>query len=107
MDNEKKRLLVLIGAVAAALLFVVFLIIGIAYSGGAFAKTVLILISVLVLALALELAYIFILSQNVVPNYFLFNGNLNRNMPLDKLTFQVIDVTILTVLTSLSLCRER
>lgn len=92
MDNEKKRLLVLIGAVAAALLFVVFLIIGIAYSGGAFAKTVLILISVLVLALALELAYIFILSQNVVPNYFLFNGNLNRNMPLDKLTFQVIDV---------------
>ena len=100
MDKINKRLLVLIGAFVAALLFVVFLIIGISYSGGAFAKAVLIIISLLVLALALELGYIFVLTSNVVPNYFLFNGNLNRNMPLEKLNFQTINVRMNRYLSS-------
>ena len=92
MDNKKKRLILLISAAVAFALFITFLVIGIAYSGSMFSKIVLIVISVLVLLLALELIYLWVLSVEVVPNYFLFNGNVNRNMPVSKLTFQTVNV---------------
>ena len=92
MDNNKTRLLIGISAIAAAVLFVVLLIIGIVYSGGAFAKTMLILVSVFMLLFAFELGYLYLLSVNTVPNYFLFNSNLNRNLPVSNLTFQTVNV---------------
>ena len=92
MNNQKKSLIMLISAVVALLLFVTFLVIGITYSGGAVAKTVLIIISVLVLLLALELFYLSLLTKDTEPNYFLFNPTTNSNMPVSKLTFQAINV---------------
>ena len=92
MDNKKKRLILLISAAVAFVLFITFLVIGIAYGGGIFVKIVLIVISVLVLLLTLELLYLWILCEEVIPNYFLFNGNINRNMPVSKLTFQIVNV---------------
>ena len=92
MNNQKKSLIMLISAIVAFLLFVTFFVIGITYSGGAFAKTVLIIISVLVLLLALELFYLSLLSKDTEPNYFLFNANTNCNISVSKLTFQTINV---------------
>ena len=92
MDKQKKRLILLISAAVAFALFITFFVIGIAYGGSIFSKIVLIVISVLILLLALELIYLWVLCEEVVPNYFLFNGNINRNMPVSKLTFQIINV---------------
>lgn len=92
MDNKQKRQIIAILAIAAAALFIIFLVIGIVYSGSAFTKTVLILIAVVSIAFALLLGYLYLLSDEVVPNYFLFNPNTNRNIPVSKLTFQAINV---------------
>ncbi len=92
MDNKQKKQIIAILAIAAAALFVIFLIIGIVYSGSAFTKTILLLISVVSLVFALLLGYLFLLSDEVVPNYFLFNANANRNIPVSKLTFQNVNV---------------
>lgn len=92
MDNNKKRLLIGVSAIAAAAFFVVLLIVGIVYSGGAFTKVMLVITSVLMLLFAVELGYFYLLSAETVPNYFLFNSNTNRNIPVSKLTFQIVNV---------------
>lgn len=93
MDKGKRnRLIVGIASIIAAILFVVFLVVGITYNAGAFAKTALIVISVLVLFFAVELAYLWLLLEETSPNYFLFNSNTNRNISPSKLTFQNINV---------------
>ncbi len=91
MDQKKIRLIVGIASIVAAVLFVVLLIVGIVYDGSVLAKTLLIIISVLVLALAVELGYLFLLFGDTKPNYFLFNTNSNRNIAVQKLTFQTIN----------------
>lgn len=93
MDQQKKvRMIVGIASIVAAVLFVVLLIVGIVYDGSTLAKVLLIIISVLVLALAAELAYLFMLFGDTKPNYFLFNSKSNRNISVQKLTFQTINV---------------
>ena len=92
MEQKKIRLIVGIASIVAAVLFVVLLILGIFYDGSTLAKTLLIIISVLVLALAGELGYLFMLFGDTKPNYFLFNSNSNRNIAVQKLTFQNINV---------------
>lgn len=92
MEQKKIRLIVGIASIVAAVLFVVLLILGICYDGSTLAKTLLIIISVLVLALAGELGYLFMLFGDTKPNYFLFNSNSNRNIAVQKLTFQNINV---------------
>ncbi len=92
MEQKKIRLIVGIASIVAAVLFAVLLIVGIVYDGSVLAKTLLIIISVLVLALAVELGYLFLLFGDTKPNYFLFNSNSNRNIAVQKLTFQTINV---------------
>ena len=93
MDQQKKvRLIVGIASIVAAVLFVVLLVVGIVYDGSGLAKALLIIISVLVLALAAELGYLFMLFADTKPNYFLFNSKSNRNISVQKLTFQTINV---------------
>lgn len=92
MNKQKKtRIIFGISALVAAVLFLVLFIVGIAYSGAWFAKLLLILVSVTLLLLAAELGFLFFLYGDVTPNYFLFNSKTNRNMPPQKLTFQVIN----------------
>ena len=81
MDQKKVKLLLSVAAIVAAVLAIVLFVFGIVYDGGAFVKILLFIISLLMLVLALELAYFFLLSREVVPNYFLFNSALNVNMP--------------------------
>lgn len=93
MNQQKKtRLIIGIASIVAAILFVVLLVVGILYKGSVLSKTLLIIISALVLALAAELFYLFLLFGDTKPNYFLFNSKSNRNMSVQKLTFQIINV---------------
>ncbi|MBO5415699.1 MAG: hypothetical protein J6A83_03640 [Clostridia bacterium] len=92
MDQKKIRPIVGIASIVAAILFVVLLIIGIVYDGGTFSKILLIAISILVLVLAAELGYLFFLFGDTKPNYFLYNTQSNRNVSVQKLTFQMINV---------------
>lgn len=93
MNQQKKlRLIIGIASIIAAILFVVLLVVGILYKGSVLSKTLLIIISALVLALAAELFYLFLLFGDTKPNYFLFNSKSNRNMSVQKLTFQIINV---------------
>ena len=92
MDQKKTNLLVIIAAALFAVLAIALLVFGIIYDNGVLVKVLLIVASVLVLALAAELAYLFVLSRNVVPNYFLFNPSLNVNIPAEKLTFEMVDM---------------
>lgn len=91
-QQEKIKLIVLIGSIVAAILAVALLIVGIVYSGGTLAKVLIFVISFFVLALAGELGYLFMLMGNTKANYFLFNPKTNRNIAPQKLTFQIINV---------------
>ncbi len=92
MNQNKVKMLTGIASIFFAVLFVVLLIFGIAYSGSTLAKVLLFVVAFLTLALGLELGYLFILSGDTKPNYFLFNEKSNRNIPVQKLTFQTINV---------------
>ena len=100
MDQKKTNLLLVIASAFFAFLAIILLIFGIVYDKGAFAKIMLFLAFFLVLLLALELAYLFLLSRNVVPNYFLFNTALNINTSPQKLSFDTIDARMNKYLSS-------
>lgn len=100
MDQKKTNLLLVITSAFFAILAIILLVFGIVYDKGAFAKIMLFVAFLLVLLLAIELAYLFVLSRNVVPNYFLFNTALNVNISADKLTFEMIDARMNKYLSS-------
>lgn len=100
MDQKKTNLLLVITSAFFAILAIILLVFGIVYDKGAFAKIMLFVAFLLVLLLAVELAYLFVLSRNVVPNYFLFNTALNVNISADKLTFEMIDARMNKYLSS-------
>lgn len=100
MDQKKTNLLLVITSAFFAILAIILLVFGIVYDKGAFAKIMLFVAFLLVLLLAIELAYLFVLSRNVVPNYFLFNTALNVNVSADKLTFEMIDARMNKYLSS-------
>ncbi len=92
MDQQKKKqLIVTIAAIVAFVLGIVLFVIAVAVDMNTVAKVLLILISVLALALAVELFFLYRFMQDSCPNYFLFDGKANRNVPLQKLTFQMIN----------------
>ena len=91
MDKKKTDLLLLVSCAFFAILAIVLFVFGIVYNKGPLAKILLFVASFFVLLLAAEIAYLYVLSRNVVPNYFLFNPVLNINMPVSKLTFELID----------------
>ena len=91
MDQKKINLLLIVSSAFFAVLAIILFVFGMAYDKGVIVKVLLIVASLLVLLLAAEIAYLFVLSRNVVPNYFLFNPLLNLNISVSKLTFEMID----------------
>ena len=91
MDQKKINTLLIVAAAFFAVLAIILFVFGVTYDRGVLAKVLLILASLFVLLLSAELLYLFLLSRNVVPNYFLFNTTLNKNIPVEKLTFEMID----------------
>ena len=92
MNKKSFNLVLLIAAVVFAVISIVLLIVGIIYSADhLFTKVMIFVVAVLSLALAAELAYLCFISVDKQPNYFLYDSKIKRNMPVEQLTFSVIN----------------
>ena len=100
MNKKTANLLVGAAGIFFAVLAVVLLVFGIVYDGGAVAKVLLFVAAVLVLALALELGYLFVLSRDTTPNFFLFNSAANRNIDVKNLDFATVNARMNKYLSS-------
>ena len=93
MKQNKLKLILTIACICFAVLAVVFLISGIVYSGDhVFTKILLFIIAVISLAAAGEIAFILWFSNGGdEPNYFLFDRNTKRNIPVENLNDKIIN----------------
>lgn len=91
MNKKTANLLLGIATIFFAVLAIVLLVFGIVYDGGTAAKVLLFVAAVLVLALAIELGYLFVLSRDTTPNFFLFNSVTNHNTDVKNLDFATIN----------------
>jgi hypothetical protein len=94
MTQNKLKMLLGVAAIVFAVLFVALLLVGIfaiTADSVKFVKVLVIIISVLCLLIALELGYMFMIESQSAPNYFLFNSQTKRNIPVQKLSFQIIN----------------
>ena len=94
MSQSKLKLFFGIGAIAFAVLFVVLLLVGllaISPDNALLVKVLVIIIAVLCLFIAAELGYMYLIENESAPNYFLYNGQTKRNIPVQKLNFQIIN----------------
>lgn len=80
--------------IVMAVLAVVVLVLGLVAIDGdemPFLKAMVIIIALLCGALAAEFGYMYHIENEVKPNYFLYDPQTNKNMPLQKMTFDVIN----------------
>lgn len=92
MNQKTLNLILMIASIAFAVVAVILFIVGIVYDGDhVFTKVMMIVVAVLSLALAAELAYLLWISGDRKPNYFLYDSRIKKNMPVEKLTFQVVN----------------
>ncbi len=56
-----------------------------------FVKVMLFVVSAICLALAVEFGYMFLIEKDSAPNYFLYVPQEKRNIPVQKLSFQMIN----------------
>ena len=80
---------IVLAVVAIALFFVGALAID--FDTAAFVKIMVFVIAVLCLALAAELIYMYTIENESAPNYFLYNSKTKKNIPANKLNFQIIN----------------
>lgn len=94
MSQNKLKAFFGIAAIVFAVLFVVLLLVGIIavdFTTAGFVKVLVIIIAVLCLCIAAELGYMFMVESESAPNYFLYDTQAKRNIPVQKLGFQVIN----------------
>ncbi len=94
MNQGKLKLIFGIGSIVFAVVAIVLLLVGILavnFDTAPVVKIVVIIISILCLAMAAEMAYMFLIENDSAPNYFLYNTQAKRNIPAQKLTFQMIN----------------
>ena len=94
MNQNKLKLLFGVAGVLFAVVAIILFFVGILaidFDDAAFVKVVVICISVICLALAAEFAYMVYIEGDSAPNYFLYNTQTNRNIPVQKLSFQLIN----------------
>ena len=98
-QNRLKLILAITSGVAlvAAILLFVF---GIFVVQSLATKVVMIIAAVLSLALALEVLYLFFMTSDSRPNYFLYDNRQGRNVSVQKLTFQMINAKMNRYLSS-------
>ena len=91
MNQNKLKSLLGISAIVFAVVAIALLLVGILVSMPTLIKVLVIIISVLCLALAAEMGYMFWIENESAPNYFLYNSQTSRNIPVQKLSFQIIN----------------
>ena len=91
MDQNKSKILLPVSAAASVLFALILFVFGFVYDGLGFAVALIFIASFVLFVIGAELTYLFFLSRNVKPNHFLFNSTFNVNIPVSKLTFEMID----------------
>ena len=91
MDRNRLKLVLGGATVLSLILAVVLFILGVALDINTLLCVILIILSILFIALTVELGYFTYIMLGAEPNYFLYSAQAKRNMPLQKLTFQVIN----------------
>lgn len=91
MDRKKVKLIIGIVAVVFFVISIALFIITFATDIKAPASVFLGIVAVVCLALAIELGYMFLLNRSVKANYFLYDPATKRNVPIQKLSFAVIN----------------
>ena len=91
MSQKTLKLLFAIVGIVFAIIAVTLLLVGILALNHVLLKTLVIIISVLCFLIAGELIFLFFIQTDSAPNYFLYNRESKRNIPVQKLTFQMIN----------------
>ncbi len=92
MNKKNFNLTLMIAAAVFAVIAIILLIVGIVYSGDhVFTKIMIFVVAALSLALAGELAYLCFISVDKQQNFFLYDSKTKRNIPVDQLTFGLIN----------------
>ena len=94
MSQNKLKMFFGIAAISFAIIFVALLLVGIlaiSADTALFVKVLVLIIAVLCLLISGELAYMYLLENESAPNFFLYNNQNKRNIPVQKLTFQMIN----------------
>lgn len=91
MEQKKLKSILTIGSAALLLVGIALLILGSALSLDTFPRVFAIISAVLCLAIAVLGAYLLMLMQDKKQNYFLYSYQSKRNIPVQKLTFQIVN----------------
>ena len=90
MDRKKVKLIIGIAAAVFFVISVVLFIVTFVADIKTPAKVLLGIVAAICLALAVELGYMFLLNRTAKANYFLYDPETKRNVPIQKLSVSVI-----------------
>ncbi|MBQ8415278.1 MAG: hypothetical protein IJX13_00030 [Clostridia bacterium] len=105
MSSVLKKWLPLLMAIAAVLCFVgaiLILVFPVANADAAYKTVIGIIIAVLMIVLSLLIALYLWLSRDTEPNFFLFDRQKKRNIPVEELTFKLANERLNFLLTTVS-----
>lgn len=92
MSQNKLKMIFGIGAIISAVVSIaLFLIAFLAVGDQAFLKTTMIIVAAVCAVLCAEFAWMFWAEKDDKQNFFLYNPQTGRNMPVQKLSFQVVN----------------
>lgn len=91
MDRKKVKIIIGAAAVVFFVISVALFIVTFVSDIKAPASVFLGIVAVVCLALAVELGYMFLLNKSVRANYFLYDSATKRNVPIQKLSFAVVN----------------
>ena len=91
---NQNRLKMVLGIVSAALLVlaILLLVFSLTLIKTTATRVVMIIAAVLAFVMAALLAYLMLLANDARPNYFLYDSQLKRNIPVQKLTFETVNI---------------
>ena len=92
MSQSKLKMIFGGGMIASAVVSIVLFLIGvIAVDNFVFLKVMLLIIAAICLALAVEFLLMFLSERDSAPNFFLYNAQSGRNIPIQKMSFQIVN----------------
>ena len=91
MDRKKVKIVIGVAAMASLVISVALFIVTFVADLNTLASVFLGIVAALCLALAVELAYMFMLNRTTKANYFLYDPASKQNVPVQKLSFAVVN----------------
>ena len=91
MDRKKVKILVGVAAGFFALVAIVLFLVTFLAGMNTASSVILGIVAFLSLALAVELGYMFLLNKGEKANYFLYDSATKKNVPVQKVTFSVVN----------------